>query len=510
MKRIKLYLIIALSSLGFISCEDWLSLHPDNAQTSDQYWQSKQDVESVVAAGYVKLRECVKDQSLFVWGEMRGECITIINSSLNDEIKAAQKIRNVDIEPNNKYASWSNMYKVIGMANSVLKYAPSVRNLDPSFSLGEMNGYFSEAYFLRSLAYFYLVRTFKEVPLILEPYVEDTQDFSKAKSSEDEVLAQIITDLKKALESAKTFYPETNDAYPLNTKGRATKWSINALLADVYLWRGQVTGDIDDYQSCINACNQVMGEGSPIRLLSGDEWFSNYFPGNSNESIFEVQFSYDKKQTNSFRDWFGIDYTKVTYIVSAETEAELFYESTLLGDKRGEYGSYVGNYLWKYLGFNYYNIEPAARGGAQNDQNFIIYRLADVYLMKAEAYIMKNDYENAMKLITDIRSRAGILMAPSMPQNELEMLDLLLNERSRELLGEGKRWFDLLRVARRHDYRYKEYMIEHVLTAISPGTASIARAKLADPYALYLPIHKDELTANSSLLQNPYYDSLGK
>ena len=45
MNRIKIYLVIALSFLGFVSCNDWLTLHPDNAQTTDQYWQSKQDVE---------------------------------------------------------------------------------------------------------------------------------------------------------------------------------------------------------------------------------------------------------------------------------------------------------------------------------------------------------------------------------------------------------------------------------------------------------------------------------
>jgi len=511
MKKIKIYLVIALSFTGFISCNNWLTLYPDNAQTTAQYWQSKQDVESVTAAGYVQLRECIKDQSLFIWGEMRGECIDIVNSTANDNIKAAQKIRNEDIDPTNMYASWANLYKVIGMANSVLKYAPSVREVDPSFSLEEMNGYFSEVYFLRALAYFYLVRIYKEVPLILEPYVEDTKPVQIAKSDEATIINQIILDLKAAIPSAKTFYPETDDTNPMNTKGRATIWSIYALLADVYLWRGDDTQN--DYQSCIDACNRIMNSGTQFRLVTKDEWYSIFYPGNSDESIFEVQFNYTKnKQTNDFITWFGGKAAQAGQLYGISLSAELlFNETALMGDVRGFGASYDGlGRIWKYLGYNFTSIEPAVRNATtENDQNFIIYRLADIYLMQAEAYIMKGDFVSATNLIAQIRQRAGIIEMLTPPQNESDMLDLLLNERAREFLGEGKRWFDLLRVARRHDYQYKEYMIDHVLEAISPGYLSIARAKLADPNAHYLPIYKDEIVANKLLVQNPYYATFG-
>ena len=520
MKKIKLYLVIALSFAGFVSCNDWLTLHPDNAQTTDQYWQSKQDVESVIAAGYVRFRECVKDHSLFVWGEMRGEMISITNATLNDDIKAAQKIRNLDIETTNTFVSWAKLYRVIGLANSVLKYAPAVRELDPSFSLAEMNSYFSEAYFLRALSYFYLVRTFKDVPLILEPYVEDSEQFEIPKSPEEDVLAQIIADLKRALElPPREFYTETDETNPVNTKGRATKWSIYALLADVYLWRGDEA--LNDYESVISACQQVRNyeveNGGKLTLLGTSEWFDNYYPGNSAESIFEVQFDYNKQQSNSFVNWFaaliGASRTannQQVYGIS-ESAVLLFYTSLPLGDNRGLGGSYdpYGG-VWKYSGFSYYYVDNAVRSNSnQSDQNFIIYRLADIYLIQAEAYIMQGNYSAAIELIADIRRRAGIQEVLSTYSTELEMLDLLLNEKAREFIGEGKRWFDLLRVARRHNYQYKEYMIEHSLEALSPGNVPMARQKLADPYAHYLPIHKDELMANKLLDQNPYYENLG-
>lgn len=506
MNKIKLYIIALLISSPFVSCNDWMDLYPDNMQTTGQYWQSKEDVEAVVAAGYVRLRECV--EYMFVWGEMRGESVGIASATANDNIKAAQKLREVDITPSNMYAKWDKFYKVIGLANSVLEYGANVRQVDPSLTEGELNSYYSEAYFLRSLAYFYLVRTFKEVPLILYAYVEDDQDFNIPKSTEEEVLDQIIEDLKLALKTSKDYYSETNLLNPRHTKGRATRWAINALLADVYLWKG-------DYDECIKSCNNVIDNNitelgyNKIDLVSTENWFTNYYPGNSIESIFEIQYDYSKNQKNDFVDWFA---TTQLYTVTTQM-AFMFEDTRLQGDIRGANMSYYNlptPVIWKYVGVKKIEGTAQARPSDEYDQNFIIYRLAEIYLMKAEALIMQGKFGDATEIIAKVRERAGIVESLSQRSTEYDMLSLLMWERARELFGEGKRWYDLLRMARRHDYAYKEYMITYVLTALTPGQSSIARSKLADPNAHYLPIHQDEIAANKMLEQNPYYDNIGK
>lgn len=83
-----------------------------------------------------------------------------------------------------------------------------------------------------------------------------------------------------------------------------------------------------------------------------------------------------------------------------------------------------------------------------------------------------------------------------------------MDERAREFVGEGKRWFDLLRVAQRDQYKYKEYLIEQVLLGVSGASTPVIRSLLLNENAHYLPIHADELKYNKLLVQNPYYENL--
>ncbi|MBN1925645.1 MAG: RagB/SusD family nutrient uptake outer membrane protein [Prolixibacteraceae bacterium] len=500
MERNKIrYIIIALLVvLTTSSCEDWLNLYPENAQTTDQYWQTKEDVLAVVSAGYVKLQKSV--DKLFVWGEIRGNGISIYNSSVDDNIKAADDLREMDILPTNLYAKWGQMYEIINIANSVIKYAPDVVGRDESFSEAQMNSYLSEAYFLRSLAYFYLVRTFRDVPLILDPYVNDEQEYEIPQSTADVVLDKITDDLNHALIAAKEFFPEVDYDNPVYTKGRATKWAIHSLLADIYLWRGE-------YDKCIASCDKVINSGR-VGLISKDLWFTNFFPGNTNESIFEIQFDYNQDQTNDFIKWFSTDRK---YRFSVNTY-ELFYMTSELGDIRGDGASIsLKDYsVWKYLGIYVDETATAERStSTDNDQNYIIYRLADIYLMKAEALTMLGNYNEATAQVARVRQRAGIEEVLTVPSTEIEMLVMILNERGRELFAEGKCWFDLLRVAQRDNYKYIDYFISEVLKVIPVNKIAIVSSKLIDPDSHYLPVHQDELNVNTKLVQNPYYSSLG-
>ena len=152
--------------------------------------------------------------------------------------KAAQKVRSMDILLNNDLAKWDAIYKVINMANSVIKYSPAVVERDKSFNVNVMNSYLSEAYFLRALSYFYLVRVFENVPYVVEPYVDDNASYLLGATSGNEILKKCVEDLNVSLEAAKEYFPESDASNQINTKGRATKWAIYSLLADINLWMG--------------------------------------------------------------------------------------------------------------------------------------------------------------------------------------------------------------------------------------------------------------------------------
>ena len=167
--------------------------------------------------------------------------------------------------------------------------------------------------------------------------------------------------------------------------------------------------------------------------------------------------------------------------------------------------------IWKYIGK--LNDGATARDGStENDQNYIIYRLADIYLMKSEANIMlgtDDGYAKGADLINQIRERAG-LADISATSNQQSMLLLLLQERQREFFAEGKCWFDLLRIGSRDNYKYKELLIEQVLSVAGANNQAVMRSKLADTNSWYMPYHEDETAVNPLLKQNSYYEKLGK
>jgi hypothetical protein len=475
--------LILLVGLGILilgqSCSDWLNLLPEDDLVTDEFWMSQEDVESVLFNTYGVFAGEVK--TLLMWGELRGGLLSEGRNVPSD----AAKILMGDINETNSYTNWSNLYKVINGANQILEYAPPVVDRDPSFSKIELNQILSEALYLRAISYFYLVRTFKDVPLILIPYTTDEQDYYPEKSTEQVILDQIILDLNRALDNAALSYNSTE-----STKGRVTKYAVHALLADVNLW-------MDNYQETIDQCSEIINSGK-YALLGEANWFENFYPGNSNSSIFEIQFSKSWGTTPGLYETFSYQKNR-QFIINARI-IELFDPD----DVRGLGATYSNQNLeiWKYVGIN--PLEE--RGDAFNDNNFIIYRLADIKLMQAEAMIELNDFESAAGIINEIRLKRGLDEISIEPSTEA-FEDELLKERARELTGEGKYWFDLLRIGKRNNYERKEKVIEALILNASAETILALQVKFQDPYSWYMPISRDELQINLNLIQNPYYQN---
>ena len=274
------------------------------------------------------------------------------------------------------------------------------------------------------------------------------------------------------------------------TKGRVTKYAVHALLADVYLW-------LNDYSEVVLNCDAIITSGR-YALLGASNWFENFYPGNSNSSIFEIQFSKRWGTTPGLYETFSYQKNK-QYIINPRI-LELFDPD----DVRGLGASYSDKNLeiWKYVGIN----PEEERGDILNDNNFIIYRLADVILMKAEAMVETGKFDEASTLINEIRLKRGIAEISIEPTKEA-FEDLLLDERARELAAEGKYWFDLIRIGKRDDFRRKEKVIGALILNASAETILALQVKFQDPYSWYLPVSRDELHINLNLVQNPYYQN---
>ena len=479
------YLMLAavgVLTLLMSSCQEYLDERPTDGLVRSEYWQNKEQVLATLAGSYKKLADL--DKVLFIHGEVRGDLLAAGVNLESDQ----QKMMESNIQSDNSYAIWGDFYTVINLCNHVIQIAPSVKEQDPTFSDYLLQQYLSEAIFLRSLTYFYLVRIFNDVPFVLEPTETDNSDFFLPLTPADEILSAIESDLISIQNTIPIVYPTTEESV-----SRATKGAVLALLADISLWNF-------DYEECINYVDAVEQLGIYF-LLPATKWFELYQPGFSLEGIFEIYYDKSLGQPNSLN---SMTIIQNNYIASEYTQEILSPEVFNAAEQIRGNGSYSrSNKVWKYGG-QFPDQMTTRPAGSNASANFIVYRLADLYLMKAEALSQLEQFEEAQIYLNLIRERANMNLL-TLSDDIQTFENAILEERAKELAFEGKRWFDLLRMGRRNNYANKEKLIEILVSDVPSTQKLVQKSKLANPLGWFMPIHSDELNRNKEITQNPYY-----
>lgn len=488
-------LLLLLASIS--SCKKWLDLKPENGIIRQNYWQTKEQVQAAVFGCYASLlgdpslQDKPLPEYLFLWGELRADLLTPSTNVYNDETD----IMNVNIVPTNTLVNWRSVYRTINYCNTVIDFAPQVMQADATFTQAALDAYLSEAKALRALMYFYLVRSFRDVPLVVKSTSSDDQLQQLAKNTGAEVLQQIVKDLTEAEAAAPLTY--NNTAYD---KGRITKWTVNSILADVYLW-------MEKYPEAAAACDKVLNSGR-FGLISAPSWFASVFVnGNSAEGIFEIQF--DKTKQNTFYTMFRTLPQFLASPVVTDPDNGLYQadiNNPLNVDVRGDgaAATFGDGRIWKYVGIDY----NTARAATESYAHWIVYRYADILLMKAEALALTGRGGEALDLVNVIRTRARALPQTAQspdPSNADAVCDYILAERGREFAFEGKRWYDLLRHAKRANYKRLDILLEMVSHTVPGNRQQSAIAKYKDPNSHYFPIYQYELQTDKNLVQNPFY-----
>lgn len=581
--------------LAFLSsCSDWLDLKPQTSIIAEDMWKDQSDVEAVVASMYRGMIQNDFMERVMAWGELRSDNLLQNDSKKSTDTYTStyelyKSVSMSSILETNSLTSWSSVYNVIDLANYVIYYAPGVCGQDADYTTSEMLANVAEARTVRALCYFYLIRTFKEVPYITEPTLDDEQDLQVAATSGSEIVSKIIEDLEIAHANARTSFP-ISSGVP-QTKFRITRNAVSALLADVLLWKASdpdvqsVTTDTIAYNRVIELCDEVFAAADTTKTSSSSssissttgttslsmcEKFSSVFgtsSATSSETIFalysdlsttwEQKTNDEKTKNNTFltiNKWYG----------TSSTSSGLAYVTTSMYVGQQDKYTLSAGYLDKQTAFNvastsdatgndqrytystsertssgadvYYinKYVPSTTTASSNYPSWIFYRLADVYLMRAEARIEKENETHQTKdangkivyasqadsisyatnmgrALSDIgtiynRSNKTKLVTTAVTNETLS--ELCLAERRREFLFEGKRWFDLLRAGRRK-YKvsasgYASYIANFVANKLSDG---LVTSRLNSMDALYWPFYRDELKRNSRLVQNPYYKS---
>jgi hypothetical protein len=588
MKKVKALALAALLPMC-AACSDFLEVEPQNIIPADEFWNEEGDVESVIAGCYAEMETYSFLSRAMIWGEFRSENIVAYNS--NEEIEEdvnLQRILTENITADNGYTSWTTFYNIINRCNILLENAPKVAESDPSYTKSELKAHLAEATAIRSLCYFYLIRTFRDVPYSEEPFIDDDQTLDLPATPFETILQNLIASLENVKEDAVTrFQASSNSSYDYN-KNRMTKWFIYSLLSELYLWQ-------NDYDNCIRYADLVINRKiEEAKELDDTEDYSafNNFPliktrysqflpvfgnayseifveGNSQESIFELCFTKTGNATSSLSNgpvssFYGnadrAPYVKASDYVSKDVTAsdrQVFasvydgraYENLRFsgsGDPLSinkyttrtelELGDPAStNYFYNTTdagsafswglptwGSQYTTAGAAANYGSYNKSNFIIYRLTDIMLLKAEALSQKmsgaeemtaadSSYlEQAFVLVSAVNKRSlyvtnykDTLVMNNFASKSL-ITNLVYDERERELMFEGKRFFDLVRRSRRDGNT--NYLRTKVPNK-SASSATIIQNSFTKMDRIYWPYNLEELKVNKNLVQNSAFGS---
>lgn len=594
------------------SCNDFLTIFPTDKIVLEDFWKTKEDVENVVAESYRLMTQWDFTSRLLVWGELRGDNVIEGNNAGYD----IKNIIEANLLPTNEYASWAPFYKVINNCNIVLQYAPDVINEDPDFTQGDLDVVCGQMLAIRALCHFYLVRTFRDIPLLLEAKVNDSQNLYQDQSDPIEVLDSCLSDLYKAEELVLT---SGNYTAMEDNRGRITKDAVRSIIADVCLWKaaflaykaeGNDSNAQEWYDKCIEYCDLVLDarmqylkteladkpsddiapidsfpvmypsetRGYLIEPVGNTGRFSSNYPyhslfgrgcNNMYESIFEIQHATRGETGNTEVPYFyGYSDNETTFKVGVlAASSNISVGGSAIDDgvymrsdvrrvnfiksqaKKGEtidkygivkYGyssskedhTDVSEYNIGYITYTF--LETNTSGGRQyysnNQVNWIVYRITDVMLMKAEALAWRNasssqDLKEAFKLVATVynRSQTGyvdakgnrigvqfavdgkdILKEDSYIKDVSKLRSLVLQERRRELAFEGKRWYDLVRMALRDGKT--DNMLSVLISNKYTSNQSEYKMKLSDMNTLFFPIAEREINvSNGHLKQNEAY-----
>jgi hypothetical protein len=452
MKKIFLFSLIVV--VGLTGCKKLLEITPQSSITEEIYFQNESDFDPYVTGIYGFMRFFANN---ITYGTERGdELISALNSRFG---VAWTQI----ITPSSGAINYNDWYKAIGHCNLLLE---KIKAFEFASNPDTRKRIIAETYCLRAYFYFHLTRVIGDAPLMLTAVVDENVPLL-ARSTSAEVMTQINADLDTAITIYKSMSQFSPASFP--SKYRFAYGSAQAMKADVKLWSAKVLGGgAADLNAAIAAIDEVEKTGATLNIDFKN--VTGLRAATNPEVLLAAYYQRDEPVTGSsvvpnashyvvnalpyltgVQGALNLDslpYCNTTangqgaYQISLQSRA-LF--SQYPADKRKPYtwvterqasGPKI-SWITKYPGTKYTDDRVA-------DNDVIMYRLADIFLLKAEAYAALDQTGLAIGYLNKVRVRTGngdYTGATDKATVEKEVL----NERGRELFFEQKRWYDLVR-----------------------------------------------------------------
>lgn len=483
-------LALAIGALSLVSCEKFLDEKPQSDLTkestdisvTESAYKTVSDAQSELNGVYASFKNDVYEANNFYLGDCMTDNCYIGGDGVNEE-----QIGNMTATATNSVIalSWSQYYTIVGSATNVIE---NTKLMDASLIDDNTRAaIIADAKFARAFVLFDIVRLWGAAPMALQLIPSITVDnldewypvMYPARTPEEDIYKQILSDLD----------PETINNLPSVNHGysTATKGAAYGLLAKVYATMGEKSAR--DYDKVIEYCNKVEAEGYQLVENFDDLWTVG--GKMSSEGIFEMYFS------NEDPNW---AYWVLLTDMSGSVEVSWRRYCTPTHDIIGKFDKendvrYASSFVWAEVPYDTYwpaKNYPLAYKIRQQDNDIILMRYADILLLKAEALAEKGDFNDAIKIVNQIRTRAHV--APVSASNEEQARLAVENERQLELVLEGQRWFDLVRTGR----------LQTVLSKARNKNGSL-RFPDIPAWKEKLPIPQEQIDINERLTQNEGY-----
>ena len=454
-KSFFLFLLLSALATGLTSCKKMVTVGtPENKLISDVVFTDDKSALSATAGLYSRMMQTntiFASSAMTLYPAMSADEIFNTIAGTNDEFsKNSLNISNSTIQNN----IWGFGYNYIYQANAIIEGLEKTGNISAEIK----NRLLGEAKFIRAFCYFYLVNLFGDIPLVVTTSYE--QNAVLPRHSSASIFEQVISDLKEAQTHLASTGLTTDHTRP-------DKWAVTALLARVYLYRRDWANAELNATTLINA-----------GLYNLETSLAKVFLPASKEIIWQmvpVQPNYNTWEGNLFIPATGIvpSYSLTSFLKNA---FEINDQRKSVWTQNITVNGSVYTYPYKYK----------IRTGATITEYYVVLRLAEQYLIRAEARVQQDKINEALSDINLIRNRAGLTNV--ITTNKPTILSVIEHERQIELFAEwGHRWFDLKRTGR----------IDAVLGIVKPSD-------WASTDALY-PIPATEILRNPFLTQNPGY-----
>ncbi|AGC76660.1 putative outer membrane starch-binding protein [Nonlabens dokdonensis] len=449
MKIFKVYILLFVFVVAFNACsEDYIEVVSEDPN-SENFFNSQEDYESALVGAYDLLQSSYLNVML---GEIASDNTLAGGESATDVI-GIQQIDDMIHTPVNEQLSdiWRWMFAGVNRANFIMEFQDKTDFPDKPRVLGETR-------FLRAYYYFELVKFFGDVPLVVDQRFLFGDQFEVDRTPKADVYAQIERDLIFAIDNLQYTTPDV---------GRATKGSAQALLGKVYLFQ-------EKYQEAADVLDDLILSNEYSLVTDYSTIFENDNENNS-ESVFEVQYS-DLEGAgfgclqcsegnvavgfNGIRNYDGPEFDSgFSFNVPTQEVFDLFdaadpRRDVAILDIDTFAASNGATFSTGFEHTGFYNRKYIARQGdlntgdanLTNPNNYRAIRLADVYLMAAEAYNSGNLGDGqARTYLNTVRTRANL---PDVQLSGVALADAIFLERRLELVGEGHHFFDLVRTGR--------------------------------------------------------------